>query len=410
MVEIATSGAQAPTRSLLRRVYLAQAVGSTIDGIALSTAVLYFSAHVGLPAGLIGVVLGVAAISALVLVVPIGILADLIGLRRAAVGLCVLVAAALATYALAHQLWVYAIGAVLFVVAQAGIGAVRQAIVAANVDPAARVRSRAVLHTLLNAGMGAGTVIGTLVALPGNDLPFVIAFAVGSLGALGCAVIFATLPTSGHPSAGSSADRRPGLIALRDRRFVGIAGLAAIVQLTMPTLSVLLPLWITGTVHAPTWTAPAAIGLNTLLVLASQTAWASRIRTDGDAARSTAIAAGCLVLGCTLYGLAATTGQTGTVALLIGGTLALTAGEVCAGAGTWHLAFSRIPTTAPGQYQAVFGMSGSVARALGPLLALPLILAAGTAGWITLGLVMAAAALTLTLIGRRTAIPAAASG
>lgn len=396
------------TRAILRRVYLAQAVGATIDGIALSTAVIYFSSWVGISAGLIGVVLGVAASAAFLLVVPIGILSDLVGLRRAAIALSMLAGVALATYALARDVWVYAIGAIVFMVAQAGIGAVRQAIVASNVTPSLRVRGRAVLHSLLNAGIGAGTLIGTLVALAGGGLPFVIAFAAGSVAAIGCAVLFVGLPadTRGalplEPVESARVRREPRLVALRDRRFVGISGLAAILQLTMPVLSILLPLWILDEVHAPAWVAPAAIGLNTVLVLAVQTAWASRIRSDGDAARFTALAAAGLAAGCALYGAAALAPSGIATVFVIGGTLALTAGEIAGGAGTWQLAFSRIPSVAPGQYQAVFGLSGSVARVVGPLLALPLMLVAGVAGWIVLGLVMAAAAIALTVIGRRT--------
>jgi MFS family permease len=396
------------TRAILRRVYLAQAVGATIDGVALSTAVIYFSSWVGISAGLIGVVLGVAAIAALLLVVPIGILSDLVGLRRAAIALSMLAGVALATYALARDVWVYAIGATVFMVTQAGIGAVRQAIVASNVAPSLRVRGRAVLHSLLNAGIGAGTLIGTLVALAGGGLPFVIAFAAGSVAALGCAVLFVGLPVDARrarplePVESAGVRREPRLVALRDRRFVGISGLAAILQLTMPILSILLPLWILHEVHAPAWVAPAAIGLNTVLVLAVQTTWASRIRSDGDAARFTALAAAGLAVGCALYGAAALAPSGIATAFVIGGTLALTAGEIAGGAGTWQLAFSRIPSAAPGQYQAVFGLSGSVARVVGPLLALPLMLVAGVAGWIVLGLVMAAAAIALTVIGRRT--------
>jgi hypothetical protein len=45
-------------------------------------------------------------------------------------------------------------------------------------------------------------------------------------------------------------------------------------------------------------------------------------------------------------------------------------------------------------------MSGAVARILGPLLALPLVLAAGTAGWVIIGAAMAAAAVSLSAIAR----------
>ena len=94
---------------ILRRAYLAQGVGATIDGIALSSAVLYFSVHVGIAPGAIGLVLTLATLLALLLVVPIGIVADAIGLKVAAIALSALVVVAFAAYALAQGVWLYAV-------------------------------------------------------------------------------------------------------------------------------------------------------------------------------------------------------------------------------------------------------------------------------------------------------------
>jgi hypothetical protein len=383
---------------VLRRVYLAQGLGSTIEGIGLSTAILYFSGHVGLSAEAIGVVLTFATTVALLLVMPIGVLADRIGLKRAAVGLGTLVAVAFVVYALARSVWVYAVGATLFMVTQAGLGVVRQAIVADNVDAGARVRARAIMQTLINAGIGLGTVAGALAALSASDVPFLAAFAIATALALGCAGILASLPL--RSQSDSVPRQRPGLIALRDRRFTGICALAAIVLLTIPVISVLLPLWITQRVHAPNWMAPITMALNTLLVICIQTRWTARISSDARAGRSLAIGATSLLAGCALIG-AADVIPTHAIATLLTGTLLLTVGEITAGAGMWQLAFSRIPTTAPGQYQAVYGMSSSAARVLGPLAALPLILAAGAAGWLILGLLIATASTTLSWLALR---------
>jgi len=165
------------TQTILRRAYLAQGLGSTVEGIGLSSAVLYFSDHVGLSAHAIGGVLAFATTAAFMLVLPIGVLADRIGLKRSAVGLGTLAVAAFAAYALARGLWLYALGATLFMVTQAGLGAVRQAIVADNVDAGARVRARAVMQTLINAGYGLGTVVGALAAVSSGDTAFRVAFA-----------------------------------------------------------------------------------------------------------------------------------------------------------------------------------------------------------------------------------------
>ena len=250
------------SRPVLRRVYLAQGVGSTIEGIGLSTAVLYFSGHVGLSAEAIGVVLTFATTVAFLLVMPIGVLADAIGLKRAAVGLGTLVAVAFVVYALAQSLWVYAVGATLFMVTQAGLGVVRQAIVADNVD-AARPRPRPRGHADAdqrghrpgNRRRRAGRVVGGRRRRSWSRSRSRPRWR-------WCArSILARLPIRSR--SGSAPRQRPGLIALRDRRFTGICALATIVLLTMPIISVLLPLWITQRVHAPNWMAPITLALNT---------------------------------------------------------------------------------------------------------------------------------------------------
>jgi MFS family permease len=393
---------------LVRRVRLAQFAGSTVDGAVLATAVLYFSTRVGVSPATIGVVLAVAATCALVLSVPIGLLADAVGLVRAGVALSALVAVALGVYAVAGNVWTYAVGAVCFAVAQAGIGAVRQAIVAAAVPPEHRVRSRAVLHTLLNAGMGLGTVWGAVVL--GFDAPglFVTTFGLGAAAALGCAVLFAGLP---HGADTGSAARRPGLTALTDTRFVLVTVLSALLQLTMPVLSVILPLWVSTRTGAPQWVAAVALALNTVLVMAGQTPWAARVTTDATARRSAACAGVSLLVACALVGAAggASSALTAT-ALVLCGVTALTLGEISAGAATWYAAFRAVPDHAHGQYQAVFGMAASLARIVGPSVALPLVLAAGSRGWLALGGVMAVAAAALAIIVNRHGTPDAQRG
>ncbi len=389
-----------PNSVAVRRVYVAQTIGATVDGIALSTAVLYFNSQVGISAHFIGVVLSAASVAALVFLMPIGILADVVGLRRAAITLSSLVAGALLIFAVARDGAMYAVGAVLFMVSQAGIGAVRHAIVASRGAPDARVRGRAVLHTLLNGGFGVGTLVGASVAVIGDRLPFVVAYVAASSAALACAGIFATIPET--PAAIPDRSSRPGrLVVWQTPRFVAVTALAAVIQVTMPVLSILLPLWVVDMLRSPGWVAPAAIALNTAIVLLTQTHWAARMRTDSDACRALLAAAIGLLLGCTLYGLAAIAEHSAAIVLIGLGTVGLTIGEVSGGAGTWHLAFARLPTSSPGQYHAFYGSSGSVGRLLGPLVALPLVLAFGALGWITVGCLMAAAAGVLAHMAHR---------
>jgi MFS family permease len=77
------------------------------------------------------------------------------------------------------------------------------------------------------------------------------------------------------------------------------------------------------------------------------------------------------------------------------GVAVLTLGEVAAGPAAWHLALRDTPARQQGEYQAVFGMGYSVARILGPLIALPLVTGLGSVGWV----VVAAAAMLSASFG-----------
>ena len=382
------------------RIAASQLIGSTVDGIALSTAVLYFSIHVGIAETTIGLVLALGAGLALVSSVPIGMLADVIGLRTAGIGLSGLAAIALVFYALADGLPLYVAGACCFLVAQSALNAIRQALVAAATRPAERIRARAVVYTLMNAGLGLGTVIGTVVLVIDSPAVSAATFAAGGVLALVAGVMFVTLPRPAREPSVAVA-RRPGAVALRDRRFMVATGLSAALGLNMPVLTVLLPLWITTRTGAPEWIAAVGFGLNTLLVLLFQTRASARLTDDRMAARFARVAAIAFPLACVLVGFAAFAPAVPASVIVLLAIVALTTGEILGGLATWHLAFRDTPANLQGEYQGTFAMASSLARILGPLLALPLVLALGFGGWAVLGAVFAAACVGLVLLARR---------
>jgi hypothetical protein len=382
-------------------VYGAQLAGAVVDGAVLATVVLYFGTQVGLSAGVIGLVLAVASGCALVAAAPLGALADAVGRRRAAVGYTGLVGIFLLVYLGADGPWSYAVGAVGFVVAQTGLGAARHALVAAQVAPERRVAARALMHTLLNAGMGAGTVVGALVMALDVRAGYLVLYGAGALVAFGCAVLLAGLPRELDRRGGQARDRRV-LAALADGRLVAVTALTSLLQLSMPVLSVVLPLWLATRTQVPIWVVAVALGLNTVLVLLAQRPWSARVDSDASAARSAWVAAAVLPVACVMFGGAGALGGPGAAAaVVLAGIVLLTLGEVAVGPPAWHLALREAPVELQGRYQSVFGMAGSLARILGSALVLPLILFAGIAGWAVLGAVMSAAAAGLALLARR---------
>ena len=380
------------------RLVLAQLLASLLDGVALSTIVLHVTLHLGFPAPLTGLVMAAAAAVALVLAVPLGTLADRVGLRRAGVGFTVLMALSLLGFVLTGSVVAFAVSITLFAVAQSASTAVRQGLAVSAAAPSARVGVRAVMHTWVNVGVGAGTALGALLAWAGGGGTFRAAYAVAALGSLGAAVVLSRLPGTAprsRPSVGTWALLRA------DRVFARATALASVVQLTMPVLSVLLPVWVVRRTDAPVWAAGAAFALNTVLVMLTQRRWSARLRGPGDAARSAVLAAlALLVAGALLAASAASSTPWLAVVVLGAGVVALTAGEVCGGAATWSVALGRVPDGAEGRYQSAFSMATSTARIVGPGVALPLVLGLGTAGWLLLAVVMASACLGIAGLSR----------
>jgi len=391
------------TTSPMRRIAASQLIGSTVDGVALSMAVLYFHETVGIPETTIGLVLAGGAALSLVLSIPIGMLADAIGLRTAGLALSLLAAAALGLYAIADGLPVYAAGVACFFVAQSALNAVRQAVVGAAAAPEQRIRTRAIVYTLMNAGLGLGTVIGTLVIVVDLRAVSVAAFAFAAVLALVAGLVFLGLPRRVRIGPSVTAARRPGVVALRDRRFMLVTGLAVVLGINMPVLSVLLPLWVATRTGAPEWIAALGLGINTLLVLLFQTPLAGCLRGDAGAARYATLAALAFPVACVLIGAAGSLPALAAAAIVLLGIVALTAGEILGGLAGWHLAFHDVPAEAQGQYQGTFAMAASLSRILGPLVVLPLILALGLGGWGLLGLAFAAACVGVAAIAGRAA-------
>lgn len=386
--------------TLAPRLWIVQFAAAAVDGLVLSSITVHALLRLQLDAGSVGVVLAVAAAAAIVTAPLSGAVADRVGLRRVGAGYALVSATALIAYAATRSLAGFAVAAVLFVTAQAASGAVRHALAVAGTQGGDRTRLRASMHTALNAGFGCGTVLGVLVLASAADAAFSTAYALGAglcLVTAGATLRLTTAETSGW------GERGLGLwVALRDRRFAGSVALACLVQLTMPILSLLLPVWVLRSA-APAWAAGLALAVNTGLVVVVQRGWAARLVDARTTARSAVVAAGAMVTAGLLLAALPQAGQaTGAVALVIVAVVALTVGEISGGAAVWQVALRDVDPAAEGRYQSAFSMSASGARILGPLIALPLVLHAGSLGWVLLTIMMSAACVA---VARRSLTP-----
>ena len=97
-----------------------------------------------------------------------------------------------------------------------------------------------------------------------------------------------------------------------------------------------------------------------------------------------------VLAACVVFAASARPGPVIAVALLLLGALIHVVGEMRQSAGGWGVAFGLAPDALQGQYQGLFSTSMATSHAIGPLLMTALPIAFGAAGWVALGLIIAA--------------------
>ncbi|MGW6559044.1 MFS transporter [Streptomyces hydrogenans] len=376
-----------------RTLLLAQLCNSVGDGAFYVTSALYFTGVVGLSAGQVGAGLAVAWAVGSTAGVALGTLADRRGPRGTSVLLALVTAAAVAAFLLIGSFPAFLAAATLYASAQSGLAAARQALLAGLVASEARTAVLARLQAVLNAGLAVGAALGGLALYAGTRGAYLAVLALDAGGFLLCALLLARLPAPAPlpavPGRGGS-----GTAVLRDRPYVVLALLNALLLLRMPVLSLALPLWIAQRTAAPGWTVSALFVLNTTAVTLFQVR-AARSVTDLDSAAGAVRGAGAVLFAaCAVFAATALPGLgAGTaVTVLVLGSVLLVVAEMRHSAGAWQLGLGLAPADRVGQYQGFYGAGVPVARTLGPLVVTTLLVGGGPAGWLLLGGVFALAA------------------
>ncbi|GAA1748194.1 MFS transporter [Nonomuraea bangladeshensis] len=371
-------------RRVLAQAQFANSVG---DGAYLVASAFYFAKVVGLPPAQIGIGLTAGWAVGMVAGVPLGHLADRRGPRGVAVALAVATAVAVASFALVRSFVPFLLVTCLYGIAQTGLSAARQALLAGLVPPAERTAARAMLQATLNGGLAAGAGLGGIALWLDTPAAYTALFALDAAGFLVAAALLLRLPAL-RPVSSAPSGR---LTVLRDRPYALVTLINAVLLFYMPLLSVIVPLWIAGRTSAPSWVVAALLLVNTGSVLAFQVRVARRVRTLREASASVRRAGLMMLAACAVFALS----PYGWPYLLVGAAL-LVWGEMLLAAGAWEISFGLAPDDRQGQYQGFFGTGTAVARMLGPVALTTLVLGGGTLGWLALGAMFAAAGAAMT--------------
>ncbi|MGI5429082.1 MFS transporter [Streptomyces sp. CA-179760] len=373
---------------------LARSVG---HGIVVTISVLYFTRSVGIEAGQVGLGLTLAAIAGMLASIPAGRLADVVGARGASVGYVLLQAVALWGYALVGGFGGFLLAASVVAVAESGSTAARGALVARAVPGTDRLRTRAYLRSVTNVGFSVGTVAGGLALDAGSRTVYIAELLAGGAVFAVAGVTLLAIPEL-PPVA---VDRgEPRWAVLRDRPYVAVGLLNAVLITNSGILNVALPLWIAERTEAPTSVFAGLLLINTVLVVFGQvpvSRGAEDVRGGARAMRRSGLwLAGC----CVLFAFAAGRPSWFAVGVLAAGVVVHTMGELLYSAGSWALSYELAPEHAHGQYQGLFGLTTQLGTAVTPAVTTLLIIGHGMAGWAVLAALLAAAGLAAPALAR----------
>lgn len=416
---------------VLRALVTATVVSRVGRGVFLAVTVLFFTQVIGLSPAQAALVLAVSSGCGVVASFLGGWLADRWSARRLAFAFEMTGGVLLAAYAFVGDFV-----SALLLASLSGFfdtlgHSARSAIIARGFAPDKRVHARAVLRTVTNLAIAAGSGIAAIALVLGTPEAYRIVIAcAGLLYALGSLPLLrltsavdaparariknlrtATGSIDVRAAAAASAERKDWnrRSPWRDPRYLLLSGLSALFGMQFGVAELGVPLWITEYTEAPDATFAVLLIVNTTLVVLFQVRASRGTHDVRVAGRVTMLAGWLMVAACLVYAIAAGLPAWAAIVILIVGMIAHTFAEILSQAGAWGLSFELADPVRAGAYQGVFGMGFSVGALASPIVVNATAITYGFAGWAMLAGIFLAAAVGIWLIARRAAASAPAS-
>jgi MFS family permease len=370
------------------RLATAAVVDSLGTGLYLAGSAVAFTRFVGLSAAQLGFGLLLGGMVSLLTAVPWGLLVDRVGARRVLVILSLWRAAGFAAYALVHGFRGFVAVACLLGVADRAVAPATQALVGAVVPPNEQVPTMAGLRALRNCAFGISGLLAGLALQLDTRLVFDAIMLGNAASFVAVAALVGRIPVRRAPRPRRTA--RAKIRLALDRPLLALTGLNAVLSLHMTLLGVGIPLLIAEQTRLPLGVLGPLLTLNTVLAVLCQVR-VSRGATGAYGSASCLRRGGLALAGsCALLAVAGGVPPVFALGLVAAGMVALTAGELLHSAGAWGLSFALVPEGSHGSYLSFFNLGVTVQLIAGPIV-VAAVLAAGRAGWLGLGLVVAAA-------------------
>ncbi|MBB5112609.1 MFS transporter [Micromonospora echinospora] len=385
-----------PERGPRRVLAVATFVNMVGIGVFMTSAVLFFTRSVGLPLAQVALGMGIAALVGMLAGIPTGHLADRRGPRE--IYLLTLVVRAVTTAALifVHTFWPFVVLVCLNQLAQSAGGASRGPLVR-GFGGTNLARFRAYLRSVANLAGACGALVAGAAVQLDTRAAYLTLIVGNAVSFVACAAVITRLPSLPPIAVPHMTGR---WIALKDKPYMAVTVLDAVMGIQGQVLVFALPVWIISRTDAPRWFVGAAVLVNTALVAALQVRASRGIDTGPAAGRAMRRSGLAFLVGMAL--IAATSTMPGWLAVTVMtmGVAAHTVGELWHTAGSLELQFLLAPPHAQGQYTGVAGLGTGLANVAAPSILSLLCIAWGAPGWLLMGAVFVAVGLVAPAVVR----------
>ncbi|MEU7563813.1 MFS transporter [Streptomyces eurythermus] len=409
--EAAAPGLSRPGSRALRRLVAGSAVDSLGTGLSTVVVLLYFVRIIGFSTVSVSAALSIGAAFGLLTPIPVGRMADRLGLVRVYVtALCLRGAGFLAYAVVDDYRWFFCLTLLLMSV-EGTTSSLQQSLIAGLFGEAGRVRAISAVSAVRNAALGAGTLLGGLALSTGSRWVNASLLAANGLSFLLFALVIARLGRRlphgpGNPQEGPAAPPEPGSgpagappepgsgpadapPVVRNARFLALSGVNGMLFLHDSVLNELLPLWMVASLGVSSVVMSALLVVNTVLSVVLQIVLGRMAGAQRRPAAMLGLAVVLLVVFCVVCMAAGRVSPGATVTLCTLALVLLTVGENLHSVTSYRLSFDLAPTSRRTEYMAAFNTGYGLQRVVGPVFLIGFVFTAGDFGWLVLASVFA---------------------
>ncbi len=380
-----------PPKGIARTLAVQSCLYATGNGVFLAGSAVFFLHVVGLSPVQIGIGFSVSGALAVFMSVPMGAVADRLGGRTAWLLGALLEGLLFCAYPLIRGFWPFLVILCALTFANTIGQPGRNMYTIEAIAPEDRVRVLAFSRSALNIGFSIGA-LGAGIALAINTRSAFIAMVlVNAAGLLINAFFVSRLPKierSVHRSA--AGPRVSRFSVLKDRPFLAVTGLNAVLLCYGTIFGEVMPLWVVTRTDAKHVMLAILFVTNTVLAVLLQVPASRGAETLPGIGRLMRRAGYAAAACCPVFLLARWSTGAVTIALLLAGVVLVTAAELWQSAGGWGLTTLLPPAGNRGAYLGTWSLGNQLQSMVGPAALTFLAIRTGGIGWLVIAALMLA--------------------